>query len=217
MSSHISNSVHTSDGIIVDDIKIIDKLYFERSYRSDCITDQNYIESIINEFGLNDAQERAFRIVANHATTKNAPQLKMYLGGMAGTGKSRVIKALVAFFKTCQESHRIMILAPTGSAAALLAGHTYHSALAIHANLDFGGAKNIQQFREWLEGVDYVFLDEVSMLSCHDMYRICAQMAKAFNVHDLPFGVKNMIFAGDFAQLPPVCGKEASSLYSGTI
>ena len=55
------------------------------------------------------------------------------------------------------------------------------------------------------------------MLSCHDLYRICAQIARAFNIHDLPFGGKNIIFAGDFAQLPPVGGRESSSLYSGTI
>ena len=68
-----------------------------------------------------------------------------------------------------------------------------------------------------MDGVDYVFLDEVSMLSCHDMYRISAQMAKASNDHDLAFGGKNIILAGDFAQLPPVAGKEASALYSGYI
>ena len=83
-----------------------------------------------------------------------------------------------------------MILAPTGSAATLLAGYTYHSALGIHDNMDFGGSKNIAQVREKLDGVDYMFIDEVSMLSCHDMYKICAQMAKAFEVHDAPFGRK---------------------------
>ena len=55
------------------------------------------------------------------------------------------------------------------------------------------------------------------MLSCHDLYRISAQIARAFNIHDLPFGRKNIIFAGDFAQLPPVGGRELSSLYSGMI
>lgn len=42
-------------------------------------------------------------------------------------------------------------------------------------------------------------------------------MAKAFNIHDAPFGGKNIIFAGDFAQLPPVNGRECALLYSGTI
>ena len=49
------------------------------------------------------------------------------------------------------------------------------------------------------------------MLSCHDMYKVCSQMAKAFNNRDLPLGGINVIFAGDFAQLPPVFGGEGAS------
>ena len=89
--------------------------------------------------------------------------------------------------------------------------------LAINDHFELGSPKIVLQVRERLDGVDYLFLDEVVMLSCHDMYRICAQMAKAFNIHDKPLVGKNMIFAEDFAQLLPVIGKEASSLYSGTI
>ena len=48
-------------------------------------------------FSLNKEQERALRIVANHAVKSNGEHLKIYLGGMAGTGKSQVIKALIHF------------------------------------------------------------------------------------------------------------------------
>ena len=85
-------------------------------YQSEAI---NVLESVVQKFKLNPEQERAFRIVANHATINNPTQLKMYLGGMGGTGKSQVLKALVEFFKDRNESHHIIILAPTGSAAAL--------------------------------------------------------------------------------------------------
>src|SRR6202050_1221781 len=71
--------------------------------------------------------------------------------------------------------------------------------------------------RTRLDGVNYMFLDEVSMLSCHDMYNISAQPAKAFNEPNKPFGGLNMIFSGDFSQLPPVGGGESVSLYSGSI
>ena len=37
------------------------------------------------------------------------------------------------------------------------------------------------------------------------------------NILDSPFGRMNMIFAGDFAQLPPVIGREHASLYSRTV
>jgi hypothetical protein len=68
-----------------------------------------------------------------------------------------------------------------------------------------------------LDGVDYIFLDEVSMLSCHDLYKISTQLAKAFNEPNKPFGGMNIVFAGDFAQLPPLGGGEFISLYSGKI
>ena len=47
---------------------------------------------------------------------------------MAGTGKSQVIKALMDFLKSRNESHRFT---PTGTAAALLNGSTYHSILGV--------------------------------------------------------------------------------------
>ena len=67
----------------------------------------------MSDFILNTDQERAFRIIANHASTEKPGQLIMYIGGMAGTGKSQVIKALTAFFERRNESHHIIITAPT--------------------------------------------------------------------------------------------------------
>ena len=58
----------------------------------------NILNEVILNFKLNLEQERAFCIVANHATIDNPTQLKMYLGGMGGTGKSQVLKALIEFF-----------------------------------------------------------------------------------------------------------------------
>jgi len=70
------------------------------------------------------------------------------------------------------------------------------------------------QIKGKLEGVDYIFLDEVSMLGCHHMYEISSKLALALNIHDIPFGGMNMIFSGDFAQLAPV---GAASLYSSSV
>ena len=57
-------------------------------------------------------------------------QLKMYLGGM-GTGKSQVIKALKHYFDNKNESHRFVILGPTGTSAALLGGSTLECRLIV--------------------------------------------------------------------------------------
>ena len=136
---------------------------------------------------------------------------------LRNTRKSQVLKALVHFFKLRNESHRFIIVAPTGSAAALLQGSTYHSVFGINSDGKQISAIQLAQVKERLEGVHYVFLDEVSMLSCRDMYLISARLARVMNNLDVPFGGLNFIFAGDFAQLPPVIGHEHASLYSRTV
>ena len=132
------------------------------------------MKGVVEKFELTSDQERAFRIIANHAVTPGSEQLIMYVGGMADTGKSQVIKALMNFFKSRNESHRFVVLAPTGTAAALLHGSTYHSILGV--TIDGQTAlrnetTNNAQVKATLDGVDYTFLDEVSMVSCSDNTR----------------------------------------------
>ena len=71
----------------------------------------------------------------------------------------------------------------------------------------------MSQVKSRLEGVEYVFLDEVSMLFACDIYKISYQLSCVLNVYDKPFSDMNMVFAGDFAQLPPAVGGENISLY----
>lgn len=199
--------------VVVDNIS-----YLNINYKAATAGLQKSIDDTSTDFQLNKEQQRAFRIVANHAATAQVGQLKMYLGGMGGTGKSQVIKALMSFFALRNESHRILILAPTGSAAALLLGSTYHSVLGILPSINGESSRNehsmLAQVKTRLQGVDYIFIDEISMVACHDLYKISSQQARARSLEDLPFGGINMIFAGDFAQLPPVGGQP---LFSGSV
>ena len=86
---------------------------------------------------------------------------------------------------------------------------------------DFASIKSpnllLVEVKQRLQGVDYVFMDEVSMLSCKDIYRISERLAKVMNNVEEPFRGMNMIFAGDFAQLPPAIGQEHALLYSRTV
>jgi hypothetical protein len=120
-------------------------------------------------------------------------------------------------FTLKQEAHRLVIVAPTGSAAALLGGSTYHYMFGIDSDGRKTSNNQLAQIKSRLEGVDYVFLDEVSMLSCRDMFRISERLAVINNNPESPFGGQNMIFSGDFAQLPPAIGKEHAALYSCTV
>jgi hypothetical protein len=195
-------------------VEVVKEEYIDRMFKTFIQADEKLVNDTMKEFLLNEEQERAFRIIANHATIEIPEKLKMYLGGMGGTGKSQVIKALMSFFDKRKENYRFIVVAPTGAAAALLNGSTYHSVLGINDG-EFVSAKSLAQIRAKLDGVDYIFLDEVSMLSCHDMYKISSQCAKARGEHGEAFGGINFIFAGDFAQLPPAMS--APPLYSGNV
>ena len=209
------------DGVAVmkhaDEVRIIDQsFYYKQTFEPASHEDKKQIDSIVDKFTLNDAQERAFRIIANHATLKNPEQLKMYLGGMAGTGKSQVIKALTHFFASRNEEYRFICTAPTGSAAALINGSTYHSILGFsHFTEHENSSSNMAEVGQTLSNVDYLFLDEVSMLDCHGLFKICKRMSEALMCPGEPFGGINVILSGDFAQLPPPGSN--FSLYSGDI
>ncbi|KAE9401657.1 hypothetical protein BT96DRAFT_785056, partial [Gymnopus androsaceus JB14] len=159
-----------------------------------------------NGDSLNSEQERVFRIVANHVSLPNQKQLLMYLGGMGGTGKTTVVEQLLSFFEIRGECYQFKVVAPTGLAAALLGGDTYHSAIGINDRMDESNISEvtIAKVRDRLRGVQYIFLDEVSMLSCRDLAKISKHLSMVTGRHDLLFGGMNMIFAGDFARLPPV-------------
>ncbi|KAJ7304794.1 hypothetical protein DFH08DRAFT_621106, partial [Mycena albidolilacea] len=154
--------------------------YFTKQFKAANKMAQRQINTIASTFNLNAEQDRAFRLVANHATDLAAPPLRMYLGGVGGTGKSQVIKALVEFFEVRSESHRFIVLGPTGTAAALLNGSTYHSVLGLRDSNDndserISGAR-IKKVQERIRGVEYIFLDEVSMVSCSALYSISARL-----------------------------------------
>ena len=108
---------------------------------------------MVLKFGLNKEQERAFQMVSNHSVSAHNDQLKMYLGGMGGTGKSRVLAALSDFFALQKEDHQFVIVAPTGSAAALLGGLTYHSMFGTN---DFNSKSQLSQVKANLAGIEYV-------------------------------------------------------------
>ncbi|VDB99260.1 unnamed protein product [Peniophora sp. CBMAI 1063] len=113
-----------------DEVRKVDKTFLSKSFKADVEKEDAgaVIDKIVSDFHLNEEQERAFRIIANHSLVNTlADPLRMYIGGMAGTGKSQVIKAVIKFFEERGKSYAFLILAPTGSAASLVSGSTYHS------------------------------------------------------------------------------------------
>lgn len=62
-----------------------------------------------------------------------------------------------------------MCLAPTGVAAALIGGSTYHSVLAVNRCAKKEVLTILIEARAKVQNVDYVFVDEISMMDCHTL------------------------------------------------
>ncbi|KAJ3552729.1 hypothetical protein NM688_g3999 [Phlebia brevispora] len=175
------------------------------------------IDEIASAYGLNADQRRAFVVAAARTTHCAYTPLRMYIGGMAGSGKSRVIEALKAFYCDGGEGGRFELMAPTGAAASLIGGSTYHTLLALGRSATSDGRpSNIARAKCNLGCADVLVTDEVSMIGCTDMHRMSTQVCRVKDAPFEAFGGLHIIFVGDFAQLAPP-GSGAYPLYSTTI
>jgi ATP-dependent DNA helicase PIF1 len=174
-------------------------------------------DEISEFFSLDEDQRLAFDIITKHAETTRSgaeatptlnDQLRMYVGGAAGTGKSQVINASVMFFETRGIRHTLRLAAPTGSAASLIDGSTIDSLIC--EGWDKKADKNIRMSasdaleRQW-KGVKYLFIDEVSMIGQTKLATIHKRIAhaKRTNGEEMFAGV-NLVYFGDFHQHRPV-------------
>lgn len=149
----------------------------------------------------------------------DAPLL-MFITGGAGTGKSFVISMLR---ELVLRSHRglcasssVMLLAPTGVAAANIGGRTLHSALKlpvedVRSNRLAGNnayralqGEKLNRLRSELLCVRYIIIDEISMVSAATLLQVHRRLGEATGIADSAYGGKSVIFVGDFMQLPPV-------------
>jgi PIF1-like helicase len=167
------------------------------------------ITSLIRDFSLNANQARAFRIICNHALGHHLPaelQLLMGVFGEGGTGKSRLIEAIRVWFKRNSRGNELIVAATTGTAAVKIKGSTVHSAVSIPIEIDDGkrlGKLSPAQLEAWAER-RYMVIDEISMMDCKVMEHLHTQLVIAKASPDVSFGGVNIIFFGDFLQLPAV-------------
>ena len=176
-------------------------------YLTDGTEDDLAIRRTVDRYTLNAEQERAFRIIADHTLGKSAvgEQLLMGLFGEAGTGKSRVVDAVRAWFATLDRSKELIVTATTGTAAFNIKGSTLHSALGIPVESgDTAHKMSRKKKGEWADR-RYLFVDEVSMMDCKLMIKLHDKLCSAKSAKDdVKFGGVNIVFLGDFLQLPSV-------------
>lgn len=182
---------------------------------SACVAPTNQMRVVIERFSLNEAQRTAFVLIASRVTSTSPEPLRMYLGGMGGTGKSQVVKALNAFFHLRGEPHRFRVMAPTGSAAAQVDGSTYHSMFGFSKGNVPLSKTRLAALKDLHSSTDLFLLDEISMMSLSDFYKLSERMCTIFD-SDVSFGGKHMVVCGDFGQLPPA-GEFSRPLYSRSV
>jgi len=136
----------------------------------------------------------------------------MFLTGSGGTGKTALIKKMVELCKT--NGKKIQVCALTGCAAVLLncQAKTVHSWAGI--GLANGPADlivrrvatNKYKAAAWKK-IDVLIIDEVSMMS-QKIFELLDSLGKKVRKDMRPFGGLQVIFSGDFYQLPPVAKEE---------
>lgn len=130
----------------------------------------------------------------------------VFLTGPAGTGKTYVLNTYIDYLR--DRGVEVAITASTGIAATHIGGMTIHSWAGIGIK-DHLSARDLdymeQQQYLWrrFDKTKVLVIDEISMLkdTTLDMVdRVC----KTFKRNDKPFGGMQVIFSGDFFQLPPI-------------
>ncbi|XP_068738471.1 uncharacterized protein [Montipora capricornis] len=128
-----------------------------------------------------------------------------YTTQQIGTGKSYLIRALTSYLQ-----HKCVITATTGKAAYSISGVTIHSLLKLpitpQSERDLSGEALIE-LQHRLCNVDYILIDEYSMLGQKTLGWIDRRCRQSSGVKEHLFGGKSIILIGDPAQLPPVGDK----------
>lgn len=146
----------------------------------------------------NEQLAQAYALVLNTNSS-------FFLTGKAGTGKTTFLRRIQQ-----EIDKNFIVLAPTGAAAILVGGETIHSFLGLplevitprtpmHVN---------ERKRDLIRAADTVIVDEVSMVRC-DVVDAIDRTFRAIMHNGLPFGGKQVIFAGDMFQLEPIAERGA--------
>ena len=125
----------------------------------------------------------------------------VFLTGPGGTGKSKWIQAV--FQHACDEHKKIQVCAMTGCAAILLncKASTLHSWAGIGLGND-SKPLNKYSIDRWKK-INILIVDEVSMLS-QALFERLNDLGQTIRKSSRPFGGIQLLFCGDFYQLPPI-------------
>jgi ATP-dependent DNA helicase PIF1 len=144
-------------------------------------------------------QEHAIRLIMRG---RNA-----FITGSGGAGKSLLLRYLIATLRAARRV--VQVTGSTGMAAVNVGGTTLHRLLgcglaveplpALQGSL-LGKPRVVDRWR----AMHVLIIDEISMVSAEFLHK-CDQLARWMRGRlDVAFGGIQVIFVGDFAQLPPI-------------
>lgn len=163
---------------------------------------------------LSESQEKALEYLKDG---KN-----VFLSGAAGTGKSFLLNIYYNIAVNKYGSKCVGKTSTTGVSALLINGRTIHSWAGV-----FLGDKDVKTLlkrmpiqSQWnWKKAKVLIIDEISMLPSELISKL-DQIAKTLRKNDKPFGGIQIIFTGDFLQLPAIQSKEfcfESQVWNDTI
>lgn len=130
----------------------------------------------------------------------------VFLTGQAGAGKTYVLNQYIDYLRA--RAIPVAMTASTGIAATHMNGMTIHSwsGMGIKDSFDaadFKRLKSRQVVYERIKDVKVLIVDEISMLHAKQV-DLLNEILKVIRENNEAFGGVQVIFSGDFFQLPPV-------------
>ena len=202
----------------IEEVIVIEQVYKGVNYLVDpstneIVSEEGEIEGLfINKIPLLTPDIKNLDIKQMNVLDKFKLGENIFVSGPAGTGKSHLIKILKMY--SILLSKKMQVTAMTGCASQLLKmdSKTIHSWAgigiynntfeSIYISMCKRGRKKI-----WGE-IDILVCDEVSMMS-KKLFELLDYIGKRVRRNNKPFGGIQLIFSGDFYQLPPICGENS--------
>lgn len=130
----------------------------------------------------------------------------VFLTGSAGAGKTFVLNQYINYLK--EHKVGVAVTASTGIAATHMNGQTIHSwsGIGIKDEISIRQMSNLKEkkyFRDKMDNVKVLVIDEISMLHRNQLDMV-NRVLKFFKGNELAFGGIQVVFSGDFFQLPPI-------------
>lgn len=130
----------------------------------------------------------------------------VFLTGSAGTGKTYVLNEYINYLKLRKVP--VAITASTGIASTHMNGMTIHSWSGIGiknmlSTAHLGNMRKKKYLTQQLENAQVLIVDEISMLHRNQLDMV-NEVLKFFKETEEPFGGIQVVFSGDFFQLPPI-------------